>query len=165
MEIVPPTQEHEIPVADIANDIVEHAVDNGQLTLPSQVTPPSWLAEAMINMNAHSVSTTNEESMNMPSQPAELNSEIVHFFVDNRSMEEDEGHNEASNEDNDIVQSVPTDTKREVLRNGMQVGGVEKTLGQFLKLPLKIISMKKSKVHWVVFVWAEAHSYSPQRTI
>ncbi len=104
MEIVPPTQEHEIPVADIANDIVEHAVDNDQLTLPSQVTPPSWLAEAMINMNAHSVSATNEESMNMPSQPTELNSEIFHFFVDNRSMEEDEGHNDASNEDNDIVQ-------------------------------------------------------------
>ena len=87
MEIVPPTQEHETPIADIVNDIVEHAVDNDQLTLPSQVTPPSWLAEAMINMNAHSVSATNEESMNMPSQPAELNSEIVHFFVDNRSME------------------------------------------------------------------------------
>ena len=119
MEIVPPTQEHEIPVADIVNDIVEHAVDNDQLTLPSQVTPPSWLAEAMINMNAHSVSATNEESMNMPSQPAELNSEIVHFFVDNISMEEDEGHNEASNEDNDIVQSVPTDTEREVPSNDM----------------------------------------------
>ena len=96
MEIVPPTQEHEIPVVDIVNVIAEHAVDNDQLTLPSQVTPPSWLAEAMINLNAHSVSATNEESMNMPSQPAELNSEIVHFFVDNRSMEEDEGHNEAS---------------------------------------------------------------------
>ena len=67
------------------------------MTLPSQVSPPSWLAEAMINMNAHSVSSTNEESMTMPSQLVELKSEIVHFFVDNRSMEEDEGHNEASN--------------------------------------------------------------------
>ena len=72
MEIVPPTQECEIPVADIVNDIVEHAVDNedvfendiddivlgsnsDQLTLPSQVIPPSWLAEAMINLNQHSV--------------------------------------------------------------------------------------------------------------
>ena len=70
MEIVPPTQEHETPIVDIVNDIVEHAVDNDQLTLPSQVTPPSWLAEPMINMNAHTVSATNEESMNMPSQPA-----------------------------------------------------------------------------------------------
>ena len=34
-------------------------------------------------------------------------------------MEEDEGHNEASNEDNDIVQSVPTDIEREVPRNDM----------------------------------------------
>jgi len=77
---VPPTQEHEIPVANIVNDIVEHAVENDQLTLPSQVTPPSWLAEVMINMNAHSVSATNEESMNMPSQPTELNNEIIHFL-------------------------------------------------------------------------------------
>jgi len=60
MEVVPPTQEHETPIVDIVNDIVEHAVDNDQLTLPSQVTPPSWLVEEMINMNAHSVSTTNE---------------------------------------------------------------------------------------------------------
>ena len=99
----------------------------------------------MINMNAHSVSTTNEESMNMPSQPAELNSEIVHFFVDNRSMEVDEGHNEASNEDNDMVQSVPTDTEREVPSNDMQVGGVEKTLGRFLKLPVERVSMRKKQ--------------------
>lgn len=84
------------------------------MTLPSQVTPPSWLAKAMINMNAHSVSATNEQSMKMPSQPAELNSEIVNFFVDNKSMEEDAAHNEASNEDNDIVQSAPSDIKREV---------------------------------------------------
>jgi len=80
-------------------------------------------------------------------------------------MEEDEGHNEASNEDNDIVQLVPTDTERKVPSNDMQVGGVEKTLGRFLKLPVERVSMKKSKVHRVVFVWAEAHSYSPQRTI
>lgn len=59
MEIVPPTQKHETSVADIVNDIVEHAVDNDQLTFPSQVNPHSWLAEAMINMNAHSVSITN----------------------------------------------------------------------------------------------------------
>ena len=90
---------------------------------------------------------------------------LHHFFVENRSMEEDEGHNEASNEDNDMVQSVPTDIEREVPSNDMQVGGVEKILGRFLKLPVERVSMKKRKVHWVVFVWAEAHSYSPQRTI
>ena len=80
MEIVLPTQEHETYVVDIVNDIVEHAVDNDQLTLPSQVTPPSWMAKAMINLNKHRVSTTNERSMNMLSQLAELNNEIVHFL-------------------------------------------------------------------------------------
>src|SRR6202011_4242046 len=85
------------------------------------------------------------ESMNMPSQPAELNSEIVNFFVDNRSMEEAEGHNEASNEDNDMVQSVPTDTEREDPTNDMQVGVVEKTVGRFLKLPVERVSMKKKQ--------------------
>jgi len=66
MEVILPTQEHETYVVDIVNDIFEHAVDNDQCTLPSQVTPPSWLGEAMINLNEHSVSTTNEQSMNMP---------------------------------------------------------------------------------------------------
>lgn len=140
MDIILPTQEHETIVIDIVNEIVEHAVDNDQLTLPSQVSPPSWLAEAMINMNEHSVSATNEQSMNMPSQPAELNSEFVHFF-----MEEDEAHNEASNENNDIVQSVVLDTEREVPRNDTQVGGVEKIPGQFLKLPVERVSMKKKQ--------------------
>lgn len=147
MEIVPPTQEHETHTVAIVNEIVEHAVDNDQLTLASQLTPPSWLAEATINMNEHSVSTTNEQSMNMPSQSAELNSEIVHFFVDNRSMEEDITHIEASNEDNDIVKSVVSDTEREVPSNDMQLGGVEKILVWFLKLSVERVSMKKFKVH------------------
>ena len=97
----------------------------------------------MINLNAHSVSRTNEQSMNMPSQVAELNSEIVHFFVDNRSMEEDGGHNEAPDEENNIVQSSATDT--EVPSNYMQLGGREKLLGRFLKLPVERVSMKKKQ--------------------
>lgn len=96
-KVILPTQEHETYVVDIVNDIVEHEFDNDQLTFPIQVTPPSWLAEAMTNMNEHSVSTTNEKSMNMPPQPVGLNSEIIHFLVNNRSMEEYEAHNEASN--------------------------------------------------------------------
>ena len=89
MEVILPTQAHETSIIDIVNDIVEHVVDNAnvfendvvdialgirndQLTLPRQVTPPSGLAEAMINLNEHSVSRTNEQRMNMPSQPGEL---------------------------------------------------------------------------------------------
>lgn len=44
--------------------------------------------------------------MNMPSQQVELNNDIVHFFVDNKSMEEYETHNETSDEDTNTFRSV-----------------------------------------------------------
>ena len=58
-------------------------------------------------------------------------------------MEEDGGHNEAADEENNIVQSSATDT--EVPSNDMQVGGREKLLGRFLKLPVERVSMKKKQ--------------------
>jgi len=86
MEVFLPIESCEIFECDIHDDFVDHAtanenvVENGianialgsnndHLTLQSQVTPPSWLVEATLNMNQHNVSRTNEESMNMPSQP------------------------------------------------------------------------------------------------
>jgi len=128
MEVVLPTKAHGTLVDDIPNDFVDHETNNDnvvekyivtislgsnndQLTLPSQVTPASWLVEAMMNIKMHGVLRTNEESMNKPSQPVELNNEIVHFFMDNRSMEEDSTHNEESYKENNIVQSVVPDIK------------------------------------------------------
>lgn len=64
-------------------------LNNEKLSLLTQVSPSSWLEEAMMNINPHNVSTTNEESMDMPSQPLELNTELVHYFVDNGSLEEE----------------------------------------------------------------------------
>lgn len=76
MEVVLPTQGHGTSTSNIVNDIIEHVVDNegifendishialgsnnDQLTLASQVTPPSWLAKSMINFNEHNVSSTH----------------------------------------------------------------------------------------------------------
>jgi len=53
------------------------------------VTPPSWLAEAMMNINTHTMSSNNEESMDIPSQPTKLNTKLVHYFVENGSLEEE----------------------------------------------------------------------------
>jgi len=60
-------------------------------------------------------------------------------------MEEDEAHDESSNEDNNIVQSIVSDTKGEVPSNAMQVGGVENILDRLLKLPVERVSMKKKQ--------------------
>ena len=59
----------------------------------------------MINLNEQSVSRTNEQRMNITSQPPKLNKLFI-FFMDNRVVEEYEEHNQASSEDNNIVQSV-----------------------------------------------------------
>ena len=81
-------------------------------------------------------------------------------------MEEDSAHNEASDEENNILQLAVLNTERQVPSNDMQVGGVDKLLGQFLTLSVERVSMKKErKEHWVVFVWSEVHSYLPKKTI
>ena len=46
------------------------------------------LVEAMMNMNKHIVTTTNEEIMDMPSQPALMVNEFFHYFVDVGGLEE-----------------------------------------------------------------------------
>ena len=77
MEVFLPTEAHATFTCDILNEFVDLATNNenvvendivdiapgrniDQLTFPSQVTPPSWLEEAMMNMNNHNVSRTNE---------------------------------------------------------------------------------------------------------
>ena len=42
----------------------------------------------MMNMNKDIVTNTNEESMNIPSQPTLLNNEAVHYFVGEQGLEE-----------------------------------------------------------------------------
>lgn len=81
-EAVTPTQSPINLACDIPNEAFDHANDNEnvvsndnviginnyQLSMPTQVTPPPWLVEAMMNNNKHNVSSTNEERMAMPSQ-------------------------------------------------------------------------------------------------
>jgi len=103
MDAITPTEPHANSTCDIPYEVVDEANENAnlisndnatglnseQLSMPTQVSPPSWLAEAMMNINPHNVSTTNEENMDMPSQPSELNTELIHYFVDNGSLEEE----------------------------------------------------------------------------
>ena len=53
-----------------------------QLSFPSQVPQPKWLAEESMNMNKQIVNRTNEENINMPSQPTHVNNEFVNYYVD-----------------------------------------------------------------------------------
>jgi hypothetical protein len=54
---------------------------NEKLTFPSQVPQLEWLVEAVMNMNRHIITNTNEESLSMPSLLANLNNEVVHYYV------------------------------------------------------------------------------------
>lgn len=55
--------------------------NNKELTFPSQLEQPEWLAEAMTNMNKHIVTPTNDENLNLPSMLAVLNNEAVQYYV------------------------------------------------------------------------------------
>ena len=40
--------------------------NEAKLTLPSHVSHPKWLAEAMMNLNQNIVTDTNDQNLNMP---------------------------------------------------------------------------------------------------
>ena len=58
------------------------------LIFPIQVPQPEWLVEAMMNMNKHIVTYTNEEILDVPLLPAYMNEEFVHYYVDLGVVEE-----------------------------------------------------------------------------
>jgi len=106
--------DHENDNANVVSNENVTKINNDQLSMPTQVTPPLSLVEAMMNNNKHNVSSTNDESMTMPSQPAELSIEFVHYFVDNGSLEEEPIQNEVPNEENNGVQSGFPEVERKV---------------------------------------------------
>ena len=70
-----------------------------------------WLVEAMMNMNKHIVTTTNEEIMDMPSQPTLLVNEVFHYFVAVGGLEEgDVGIENLDATYNAHVTQFPVDT-------------------------------------------------------
>ena len=79
--------------------------NNDPLTFPSQVSQPSWMEEAMMNLNKHIVTSINDESINMPSQPTVMNDEIVHFYVDGGSLEKPNKDNEEPSEEDKVVKA------------------------------------------------------------
>ncbi len=61
-------------------------------------------------MNRHIVTPTNDESLNMPSLPAILHNEVVHYYVDVRGVEENNvGNKEPSHEANEEESQLPND--------------------------------------------------------
>ena len=55
----------------------------------------------MMNLNKHVVTNTNDESLSMPSRTASMHDEILHFYVDPRSIEDNNTKDEdATREDN-----------------------------------------------------------------
>lgn len=134
MEVVTPFEPHANFPCDIPYEVVDEAnenanlisndnatiLNNEQLRMPTQVSSPSWLEEAMMNIDPHNVSTTNEESMDMPSQPLELNIKLVHYFMDNGSLEEEPVQHEVPEKDNG-GQSVVPNAKSQVLHSNLSL--------------------------------------------
>ena len=54
----------------------------------------------MMNLSKQIIPNTNDESINMPSQTTLMHNEIVHFYVDLKSLEE------LNAEDEDVVKEV-----------------------------------------------------------
>lgn len=106
--------------------------------MPGEVSYPSWMEKAMMNLNKHIVTITNDESINMPSHPTITNDDIVHFYVDGGSLEEPhKEHEEPTQEDN--VVGAP------ILANLEQLLMNTPTLGQFLKFLVERASMNAKK--------------------
>jgi len=116
-------------------------LNNEKLSMPTQVSPPSWLAEAMMNINIHNVSTKIIESMDMPSQPSKLNIEIVNYFVDNGSMEDEPIQHEIPEEDNNGDQLVVPEVEIQGLGPEEHGTSNHRKLGAFLKLPVKRVKI------------------------
>jgi len=74
--------------------------------------------------------------MDMPSQPSKLNIELVHYFVENGSLEEEPIHHEVPEEDNNGGQSVIPEVERQV-SDPREHGANRRLLGAFLKLPVE----------------------------
>ena len=117
----------------ISNDDATR-LNNEKLIMPSQVSPPSWLEEEMMNIDTHNVSTTYEESKDMPSQPSELNTKLVHYFVENGPLEEDPIQHEVLEEANNGGQSVVPNVESQVSCPGEHGIKNQILLGAFLKL-------------------------------
>ena len=96
-----------------------------------------WLVEAMMNMNKHIVTTTNEEIMDMPSQPTLLVNEVFHYFVDVGGLEEgDVGIENLDATYNADVTQFPVDTHTQ--RNGTM-------LKSFLRFPMERLLGKEMR--------------------
>ena len=103
MEVVGSDETHLQYAYQIHNDTNGLNVNEGfqalqaneeQLTLPSHVSQSEWLAEAMMNLNQNIVTDTNDQSLNMPSQPSSLSNEVIHYYVDIGGVEEQNACNE-----------------------------------------------------------------------
>ena len=104
--------------------------NNDPLTLPTQVSQRSWMEESMVNLNTHIGSSTNDESMNMPSQLAVMQDEIVHFYVDGGPIEEPNTINKEAAEGDTTVEAPLLVDHQPLPRNTPR-------LGQFLKLSVE----------------------------
>jgi len=58
-----------------------------------------------MNMNRHIITNTNEESLSMPSLLANLNNEVVHYYVDVIGVEEHNVGNEELNQEDNAEES------------------------------------------------------------
>ncbi|KAH9292979.1 hypothetical protein KI387_041835, partial [Taxus chinensis] len=95
-------------------------LSNNDMSLPSQVNPPQWLEDAMKNMGYKLPSSTEDQSLNLPSFPEGLEQQaIIHYYADvgdedeqdGVEFEEDAQENEINSEVRQHEPQVPEETQ------------------------------------------------------
>jgi hypothetical protein len=145
MEVVGSYETHLHFVDQIHNDTNALNVNEGgqvlqgnkeQLTFLSHVSHPEWLIEEMMNLKINTVTDTNDQSLNMPSQPTSLSNEVIHYFVDNGGVENQNVGNEAEEAEIDSAY----ETKVEVDHHNQQC--TTPILRKLLKLSMERVTKK-----------------------
>ena len=98
MRFLGSNEDHTTPIENINNDHVEENVVLGgqetgrneeQFTIPRQVEWPDRLVDAMMNITKNILSNTNDQILDIPSQPGVIiNNEHVSYYIDDGGEEE-----------------------------------------------------------------------------
>ncbi|KAH9291763.1 hypothetical protein KI387_043047 [Taxus chinensis] len=122
-------------------------VSNNDLSLPSQVNPPQWLEDAMKNLGYKLPSSTEDQSLNLPSFPEGLEQEaIIHYYADvGDEDEQDEVEFQEDAQENEInLEVLPHEPQHPEETESQDGRG--KLLSHFLRLPREIINKSDGSI-------------------
>ncbi|KAH9292356.1 hypothetical protein KI387_042456 [Taxus chinensis] len=116
-------------------------LSNNDMSLPSQVNPPQWLEDAMKNMGYKLPSSTEDQSLNLPSFPEGLEQQaIIHYYADVGDEDEQDGVESEEDAQENEINSEVRQHEPQVHEETQIQDGHGKLLSQFLRLPRETIS-------------------------